>query len=91
MATVSIGDPNWVGNPPPEGRCAGCDNLHSSCDCNCECGFVKLSECSGECNGVCAGEQRECGAVNPKPTGEDGNWYCERCADFYSKEEKIHV
>ena len=80
--TTGIGDAPYKDNPPPEGRCAGCDNLHEHCTCNCQCGFYGKDECDGaKCVGICAGERRECGAVNPRSNGETGDWYCERCWD----------
>ena len=86
---TGIGDAPWIGAPQPEGNCPGCDNPHEHCACNCECGFYKKDECdSAKCNGICAGERRECGAVNPRPTGEDKNWFCGRCADFNTEENE---
>ena len=86
MAALSSQEPSWVGSAPPEGRCDGCDNLQSKCACNCACGLVKRSECTGKCDGVCAGERRDCGAVNLNPTGEDAEWFCERCAEFHKRD-----
>ena len=80
--TTGIGDAPYINNPPPEGNCADCDNPHEHCTCNCQCGYYKKAECDGaKCVGVCAGERRDCGAVNPRSDGTTGDWYCERCWD----------
>ena len=82
--TTGIGNAPYKDNPPPEGKCHDCDNPHEHCSCNCPCGFQAKNECdSATCDGICAGERRECGGINPHPTGEKGEWFCERCAEAF--------